>query len=47
MDMIFKMLKRTGWNIKESVSLPSVPEKTLDNRCPQLGIKLRGSQSKR
>jgi len=45
--VIFRMLERTGWNIKESALLLGVPEKTLYDKCSRLGIKLRGSQSER
>lgn len=42
---IYRVLERTGWNIKESAKLLGVPEKTLYDKCSRLGIKLRGSQA--
>ncbi|HXG37322.1 MAG TPA: sigma-54 dependent transcriptional regulator [Bacteroidota bacterium] len=38
---ILNALEQTGWNVKRSAQILSVPEKTLYDKCSNLGIKLR------
>ncbi|HTP80942.1 MAG TPA: sigma-54 dependent transcriptional regulator [Bacteroidota bacterium] len=39
-EIILQALEQTGWSIRESAKLLSIPEKTLYDRCKRLGIKL-------
>ncbi len=38
---ILSALEQTGWNVKKSAQILSIPEKTLYDKCSNLGIKLR------
>lgn len=38
---ILNALEKTGWNVKKSAQILSIPEKTLYDKCSHLGIKLR------
>jgi len=38
---ILGALEQTGWNVKKSAQILSIPEKTLYDKCSNLGIKLR------
>ncbi|HEY4611781.1 MAG TPA: sigma-54 dependent transcriptional regulator [Bacteroidota bacterium] len=38
---ILNALEQTGWNIKKSAQILSIPEKTLYDKCSNLGIKLK------
>ncbi|HLF20691.1 MAG TPA: sigma-54 dependent transcriptional regulator [Bacteroidota bacterium] len=38
---ILSALEQTGWNVKKSAQFLSIPEKTLYDKCSNLGIKLK------
>ena len=38
---ILNALEQTGWNVKKSAQILSIPEKTLYDKCSNLGIKLK------
>jgi DNA-binding NtrC family response regulator len=38
---ILSALEQTGWNVKKSAQILSIPEKTLYDKCSNLGIKLK------
>jgi transcriptional regulator with GAF, ATPase, and Fis domain len=40
---ILTALEKTGWNVKKSARILSIPEKTLYDKCSNLGIKLKRS----